>query len=139
MKLLALDYGRARIGVAACDSEGLSVRGLPTIHCQRVPDTPAAIAAIAAREKAQRLIVGLPMSAGDEETRMSGEVRAFAAEVGRATGLEVVFVDEGYSSVRAQELLRSRKRSERHNKENVDRIAACLILEEYLRLHGAGL
>ncbi len=90
-----------------------------------------------AEEKPVRIVVGLPVSASDEETRMSAEVRAFAVEVQRATGLEVVFADEGFSSVRAQELLRTRKRKQRRNKENVDRIAACLILEEYLRTHGA--
>jgi putative holliday junction resolvase len=133
MKRVALDYGRARIGVACCDPEGICVQGLPTIERKRTPNAVAAVAAVIAREAPAEVVVGLPLSIDDEETAMSREARAFAAEVEKASGVKVVFVDESFSSVHAHELLRGRKRKDRRNKAMADRLAACLILEQYLR------
>jgi len=116
-----------------CDPEGLSVRGLPTIQRRHVPDPCDAVARIAREQGARRHVMGLPLGADEGETAMSREVREFAGRLRDGLGLPVDFVEESFTSVAAQQLLRSRRRKERQRKENVDRLAACLLLEAYLR------
>jgi putative transcription antitermination factor YqgF len=61
------------------------------------------------------------------------EVRAFAERLRAATGLAVHFVEESFSSRDAQRVLRNRKRSSRRDKASVDRVSACLILDQFLK------
>jgi putative holliday junction resolvase len=136
MRAASIDYGRARIGMAMSDPEGLSVRGLPTVDRRRIGDPVAHIADVLKREAAEVVVVGLALGSDDGETAMSREAREFAQRIHAATGLPLAFVDESYSSVEAHERLRFRKRSERQRKDLADRIAACLILETYLREKG---
>jgi putative holliday junction resolvase len=130
MKLIGVDYGRRRIGCAVTDETGTVVRGLPTIDRKKCPDLTAALTAVIAAERPEAIVFGLPLDADDNETAMSAEVRKFAAGF---AALPVHFVDESLTSVKAAELLRFRKKKERRDKSATDRIAACLILEAFLR------
>jgi putative Holliday junction resolvase len=132
MRLLGVDYGRRRIGVAVTDPTGVCVRGVGTIDRDRTGDPIAAISEYVHELGPEKIVFGLPLGPDDEETAMSSEVRAFAAIVAEATGLAIDFVDESHTSRRAQDILLSRRRKHRRNKQNRDRIAACLILESYL-------
>lgn len=131
MKLLGIDYGRRRIGLAITDEDGAGIRGLPTVDRKKYPDPIKAILSLIINEKPGALVIGLPLDFLDNETDMSKEVRAFAGELKVKSGLEVHFVDESFLSVRAQELLRFRKKKERRDKGSVDRLSACLILEQF--------
>lgn len=133
MSVLALDYGRVRVGLAVCDDEGLSVRGLPTLDRRRIPDLCDAVMRIAREQNARRVVMGLPLGADESETGISREVREFAGRVRAALGLPVDFVEESFTSRAAGQLLQSRRRTERRDKGAVDRLAACLLLEAYLR------
>lgn len=135
MKLVAIDYGRRRIGCAATDSEGRMVRGLPTIDRQRHPDFISKLCAVIAEQNPGQLVVGLPLDIDDADTVMSREVRSFAAKLSLRTGLPVAFIDESYSSQKAASLMFHRKKKERQDKGAVDRMAACLILEAFIREH----
>jgi putative Holliday junction resolvase len=130
MKLIGVDYGRRRIGCAVTDETGTVVRGLATIDRKKCPDLTAALTAVIAAEQPEAIVFGLPLDADDNETAMSAEVRKFAAGF---AALPVHFVDESLTSVKAAELLRFRKKKERRDKSATDRIAACLILEAFLR------
>jgi putative holliday junction resolvase len=131
MKLLSVDYGRRRIGIAVTDQTGSCIRGLTTIDRKKYPDTVGRLIAIIDQEKPDTLIFGLPLDIVNNETAMSGEVRDFARQVQQRSKLPVKFVDESNSSIRATELLRFRKKKERRDKGAVDRLAACLLLETY--------
>jgi putative Holliday junction resolvase len=135
MKLLGIDYGRRRIGLAITDEDGAGIRGLPTIDKNKTPDSIQEILSIIIKEKPGALVVGLPLDFLDNETDMSKEVRSFADELKGKSGLEIHFVDESFLSVRAQELLRFRKKKERRDKGSVDRLSACLILEQFRESH----
>ena len=138
MKLIGIDYGRRRIGLAATDSGGLVVGGLATVDRRKHPAAAAEVARIARNESARALVVGVPLDADGEETTMSREARAFGAQVGEITGLSVYYVDESFTSTRAAGILRSRKKKQRQTKTNTDRIAACLILEQFQREQECG-
>jgi putative Holliday junction resolvase len=133
MKLMGVDYGRRRIGLSLGIDDGTPVRGLPTIDRKKNPAYFTTLLAIIDREKPEKLVFGLPLDGNDAETVMSKEVRTFAAETARRTGLPISFTDESLTSLHAAELLRYRKKSERRDKGSVDRLAACLILDQYIR------
>jgi len=134
MKLLSVDYGRRRIGIAVTDEEGRFVRGLNSIDRKKCTDSHQQILKIIADENIKMIVFGLPLNDMDEETTMSKEVRGFASEIEKQCGLPVHFVDESFTSRRAAELMMFRKKKARRDKGLTDRIAACLILETFLEL-----
>jgi len=131
MKLMGIDYGIRRVGVAVTDEQGLSIRGLTTIDRKKKPDLIAAILSLIKQEKPEALVIGLPLDINMAETVMSKEVRSFAEKLQVSSGLPVNFVDESYSSKKAAELMRFRKKKMRKDKAAIDRLAACLILQSY--------
>ncbi len=133
MKLLGIDYGRRRIGIAVTDETGICIRGLTTIDQQKENTPFNSLQKIIAEESPEALIVGIPLGPYDEETRMSQEVRSFVNKFIEecAITLPVHFVDESFSSSQADQLLRSKKKKARRNKNNRDQLAACYILETF--------
>lgn len=131
MKLMGIDYGIRRVGVAVTDEQGLAIRGLTTIDRKKNPDLIAAILSLIKQEKPEALVIGLPLDINMAETVMSKEVRSFAEKLQISSGLPVNFVDESYSSKKAAELMRFRKKKMRKDKAAIDRLAACLILQSY--------
>jgi len=136
MKFLALDYGTRRIGVAVTDDNAIHIRGLPTISRKDEFRSLTNLEACIRRENPDRIIFGLPLRSDDSESSMSRDVRRFAKMLCDRVSLPCSFIDESFSSKRAQRMLRYRKKKIRRDKAAVDRIAACLILEEYLRERG---
>ena len=130
MKLMGIDYGLRRVGIAVTDEQGLAIRGLTTIDrkktrfnlCHSLPYKTG---------KPEVLVIGLPLDINMAETVMSKEVRSFAEKLQISSGLPVNFVDESYSSKKAAELMRFRKKKMRKDKAAIDRLAACLILQSY--------
>jgi len=131
MKLMGIDYGIRRVGVAVTDEQGLSIRGLTTIDRKKKPDLIAAILSLIKQEKPEALVIGLPLDINMAETVKSKEVRSFAEKLQISSGLPVNFVDESFSSKKAAELMRFRKKKMRKDKAAIDRLAACLILQSY--------
>ena len=81
-RVLALDYGRRRMGLAVCDPLGVTVRGLPTLT--RGDDEEAAVTQVAEAIEAadvQLVLIGLPLHTDGRESEMSAEVRRFAARL----------------------------------------------------------
>jgi putative Holliday junction resolvase len=133
MKLIGIDYGRRRIGLAASDETGTVVRGLPTIDRRKVADCLTALRAIIAQEKPQAIVFGLPLDSDERETAMSREARNFAANLEKNLAIPVYYIDESHTSKQAAGLMVFRRKKDRRVKANIDRMAACLILESFLR------
>ena len=132
-RLLALDLGQARIGVAVCDEAGLLASPLTTLTRQptRAADF-AAIADLARRERAAGILVGLPAAdAGapgpEGEGTQARWTRRYAGRLAGALDLPLAFWDETLTSVDAAELLR-----ESGGRTGVDAAAAALILADFL-------
>lgn len=138
-RILALDFGRRRIGVALSDPTRTIAAPLTTLVRRPGKRPPwAEIARLVAEHEVAELVVGLPLELGGGEGEWAAEVRAFGAELARRTGLPVHWVDERLSSVEAERAVRSLglKRSQREDKARIDSTAAALILRGYLD-HGA--
>jgi putative holliday junction resolvase len=132
-RLLALDLGQVRIGVAACDEAGLLATPLTVVHrhVTRAEDF-AAIGDLARRERAVGVLVGMP-SAGASLAGQEGEgsqarwTRRYAGRLAGALDVPVAFWDETLSSVDAAALLR-----EGRSRTGIDAAAAALILADFL-------
>ena len=133
MKLIGIDYGRRRIGCAITDDTGTHIRGLTTIDRKKKSQPLLPLLEIITRERPGGIVVGLPLDCDEGETRMSTEVRAFAEGLRNRAALPVYYIDESMSSKEATSLLRFRKKKDRRSKEAVDRIAACIILKNFIR------
>ncbi|HEX2955803.1 MAG TPA: Holliday junction resolvase RuvX [Chitinispirillaceae bacterium] len=139
MKLMGIDYGRRRIGIAISDSDGYSIRGLTTIDRNKKPDAITAILNLIKTEAPDKLIFGLPLDIDNADTVMSKEIRTFAARLSSVSTIPVAFIDESFSSIDAGKLLMFRKKKVRRDKSTVDRLAACIILERYREEQGCAL
>jgi putative Holliday junction resolvase len=151
-RLLALDVGAARIGVALSDASGLLASPYTTLHVTRdEAQTWLDLQAIIAETEAEELVVGLPVSL-DGQIHAQGElILAFAERLKAHISLPVVFWDERLSTVEAERLLaergqrpRERRQSpgsrgghkrKRHASQEIDALAATVILQEYLDQH----
>ena len=130
-RLLGVDYGRVRIGVAVCDELGISVRGLGFVP--RTDDASAAriIAALATRESVTGIVIGLPLHAhGDAGTNVKW-VRTFTSHLSKVCPLPIHEVDERYSSSEAEEQLRAEDKWPA-KKGEVDARSAAILLRRWL-------
>lgn len=125
-RLLALDLGQVRIGVAVCDEAGLLASPLTVVrrHATRAEDF-AAIAALVRRERVVGVLVGLPANDGDG--RQARWVRRYAGRLAGALAVPVAFWDESLTSVDAAQLL-----AESGGRTPLDAVAAAVILESFL-------
>lgn len=135
MRVLGIDYGERRIGVAISDPTGSFATPLPTLVRRRGKRPPmSALRAVAREHGATALVVGLPLAADGTETEWCAEVRRFGDRLGGSLELDVYYVDERMTSARAERIVRSLAlpRRKRERKERVDAAAAALILERWL-------
>lgn len=133
-RVVALDVGSRRIGVAACDPHGIVVRAVGVVRAEPLAHALAAIEHIVHDEEARLLVIGLPLTLRGEAGPQAQRVLAFAAEVEKRVAVPLVFVDERYTSVEAERLIKEygTKRQKRR-RESVDEVAAVLILEDFLQ------
>ena len=137
MKVLAIDYGNARTGIAISDYTGLLVGTTDVIHSRKPDVTAREIARLAREHGAQRLVMGFPRNMDGTEGPRAALYRAFAAQVEAETGIPVVLWDERRTTVEAHQILSDCNYHGKRRKNTVDAVAASLILEGYLNAHRA--
>lgn len=131
-KVLALDWGLARIGVALSDDLGLLAHPRDPIDAKDAKKALARIAALAEDEKVELVLVGLPMGHTGAATGASDKARRFALTVANATGLDVHLVDERLSTSQAHRMLKDAEVRASHRKQKVDGAAAAILLQAWL-------
>jgi putative Holliday junction resolvase len=132
-RLLALDVGQKRIGVAATDELGITVQPLLTIHRKGTREDLRSAARLARRVDASAIIVGDPLNMDGSASAQTERARQFARELGELTGLPIHLHDERLTSREAHEILYRQGHDRQQHAELVDQVAAVLILESYLR------
>ena len=134
MRTLGLDFGAARIGVAVSDATGSIAMPHAVIHEKNQGEQIRQVLAFVASTGAERLVVGLPLQMDGAHGEMAETVERFAKKLEAVTGLPVHRWDERLTSVAAERSLRDmgRSRNRRTPKGDVDKIAACLILQAFL-------
>jgi putative Holliday junction resolvase len=131
-RILALDLGSRTIGLAVSDPMGITAQGLDTIRRQNRRADMAALQRVIASYGVVELVLGLPLRMSGAEGRQSERAREFAALLEKHLGLPVHLWDERLSSVEANRLLRETEMSIRKRAAVVDRLAAVLILQNWL-------
>jgi putative Holliday junction resolvase len=106
-RLLGIDYGRVRIGLAVCDELGISTSQLGFIRRESDAQAAVVVAAVAKRESVAGLVIGLPLHAHGAEGANVRWVRGFVAEIQKHSALPVHEVDERYSSSEAETQLKA--------------------------------
>ncbi len=134
-RVLAVDYGERRVGLAVSDP--LGIIATPAGAILRRPGKRPPIAEIIRRAEALEaaaFVLGLPLDGAGEDTPRATEVRAIAVELGRRTQRPVRLVDERYTTAAALRAVREMGGSVRGRKEDVDALAAAVLLRHALAL-----
>ena len=144
-RILCIDYGERHTGVAVSDPTRTIAQALPTIHHATESELLEALKRLIAKQEVDEIVIGLPVSQSGKPSRRSEQVRSFAGQLRKATGLSVETFDERFATARAIEVLeeaggrrelapgrRAATGRDRKRREAVDRIAATIILEDYL-------
>ncbi|MGD2039937.1 MAG: Holliday junction resolvase RuvX [Anaerolineae bacterium] len=140
MRLLALDVGERRVGVAVSDVSGLIATPLTVVHRKSKTEDFATIACLVQEQRAGALVIGLPLRANGTRGHQARRVQRYAdalLEALQAEGLDlpVTYWDEQMSTVRAQEAMIASGRKAKRRREQIDAVAAAFILQDYLDVH----
>lgn len=127
---LGIDAGKVRVGVAACDRDGLLATPVATLG--RGAATVGELRGLVEEYAASEVVVGLPLSLGGGGTRSTDDARALAAELAEVLEVPVRLVDERLSTVSAQRALHESGRSVKGSRAVIDQVAAVIILQNAL-------
>ena len=132
-RFLGIDHGSKRIGLAVSDPDATLASPLTTIVASGdLSDQVAAVLTCARDYEIDAFVVGLPLNMDDSEGNQAKSVRRFGAELQRASGKPVHYWDERLSSLAAEELLRPADLTRKKRKARLDRVAAQLMLQDFL-------
>ncbi len=134
-RILALDVGSKRIGVAITDPLGITAQGLDTIQRQNKRRDFEALAQVLEKYAVREIVVGLPLRLSGAEGTQSEKMRRFADDLHAHFGLTVHLWDERWTSTEANRLLRETDLSIKKRGQAVDRMAAILILQSWMGAH----
>ena len=135
-RLLALDLGEKRVGVAVSDELQLTVRPLPYLRRTNWKQLLGAVADLLQRFDAQALVIGLPLSLDGAEGEAAVSARRLARNFQLSLRVPVFLQDERLTSREAEESLRAEGRHDESLRERVDSEAAAIILRDYLAAGG---
>lgn len=136
MRIMGLDIGDVRIGIALSDERAILASGVESYTRKNEQTDVEYIAKSAAALGASRIVVGLPINMNGTEGPQATKMRAFAAALGKHTSLPVVFYDERLTTAQAERTLIKGNVSRQKRRKVIDKLAAQLILQSYLDAHG---
>ncbi|MBX6314660.1 MAG: Holliday junction resolvase RuvX [Isosphaeraceae bacterium] len=131
-RILALDFGTRRIGAAISDSRRMIATPLEVYERKGKERDAAHYRALVREHEVDRIVIGLPLHTGGGESDLSALARSWGRWLARETGLPIVFRDERYTSVDADDLLLSAGLKRKARKARRDMLAAQILLQNYL-------
>jgi putative holliday junction resolvase len=131
-RLLGVDYGQVRIGLAVSDPDSKIASPLATYQRGSRDQDAAYFRGLIEQEEINRIILGLPVHSDGREGQKAAEVRAFGQWLEKATGLPVTFWDERFTTVEAEGYLWSAGLTHKARKARRDQVAAQILLQSYL-------
>lgn len=132
-RLLAIDFGKARCGVAVSDSLQIIANPLDTVATKEIIPF---LMSYCQSEQVDKIIVGLPKQMSGEDSESMRYIKPFVGRLKHAIpNITIEMYDERFTSVLAHRAMieGGMKKKDRQNKANVDKIAACIILEDYMQ------
>lgn len=137
-RILAIDYGSRRVGLAVSDALGITAQGLETLERKNKRSDFARLERLVREYQIVEIVLGNPLRMSGEEGTQSRKVAEFADELRRRFGLPVHLWDERLTSSEANRLLREAEVSLQRRAQAVDRMAATLILQSFLQARSVG-
>ena len=131
-RVLALDLGKKRIGLAISDELGITAQGLDTLERQGRRDDIEFLRKLALARGVTRFVLGDPLHMSGDASRQGDYTREFASELERKTGLGIEFRDERWTSREAERTIRGAGVANRSRKPTIDRLSAVILLQSYL-------
>lgn len=139
MRILGVDYGERRIGIAISDELGMTAQGLTTVQRKNRAADLDQLADVIHRYEVERIVVGYPLRLDGSEGIQCEKINRFIRRLERRFALPVIRRDEMLSTKEAEEILRETGVRQEKRRAMVDRLAACIILQRYLEaLPGEG-
>jgi putative holliday junction resolvase len=131
-RILALDLGKKRIGLAVSDPLGITAQGIPTLERTTIRQDMAALGQIIVDRGVTLLLVGNPLHMSGDAGRQAAYVREFAERLTRHTGVPLRYWDERLTTVEAHRVLRSSGIGIEKRARAIDKLSAVILLESYL-------
>jgi putative holliday junction resolvase len=132
-RILAIDYGSRRMGLAVSDALGITAQGLETLQRKNRRSDFARLERVIRENQVREIVLGYPLRMSGEEGTQSQKVAEFAEDLRRKFGLPVHLWDERLTSAEANRLLREADLSIQRRAQAVDRMAATLILQSFMQ------
>lgn len=136
-RILSVDYGARRIGLAVSDPLGITAQGLPTMLRKNKRTDLAYLKTVLDTYQVAEIVVGLPLRLSGAESASTEKAREFAEMLQKNFSLPIHFWDERFTSVEANRVLRESEMSIQKRGEAVDRLSAVLILQAFLERRAA--
>ena len=136
MRILGLDYGEKRIGVAVCDELGMTAQGLPTLIRKTKKHDLDILSRVVHDYAVEKIVIGYPLRLDGSEGIQCEKVNRFAGLIEKTFLLPVMKWPETLSTKDAEEIMIQSGVRWQKRKQKVDQLAACLILQNYLDCSG---
>ena len=139
MRILGLDYGSKTVGVAVCDPLGITAQGVETITRKeenKLRRTLARIETLIEEYQIESIVLGYPKNMDDSIGERAKKTEEFKAMLERRTGLPVILQDERLTTIAADEILEESGVSKKERKKVIDKIAATIILQDFMSNRG---
>lgn len=135
-RFMGIDYGEKRVGIALADPLGIIAGPVGFIQRRAGKRPPVAKVIERARElEARGFVIGLPLDGDGNESEWTAQVRSFGAELAKRTGMQVIYIDERFSTATALRAIREMDESARGRKGDVDSLSATVLLQNALDTH----
>ncbi len=132
MRILGLDYGEKKLGLALSDEMGITAQGLPTLMRKGLEKDLAALETVIRQFGVEKIVIGYPLRLNGTEGIQCEKVNRFAGILEKRFALPVLKRDETLTTSQAEEILTEARVKRKKRKAVVDKIAAMIILQDYL-------
>ena len=131
-RILAIDYGDVRVGLALSDLTCTIAQPFKTLSYDDIDHLINQLSEIITEKQVNKIVVGIPYNMKGDDTQQTTKVRKFASILEENLGYEIIFVDERLTSSEAEKFMHQMDIKTGFNKAKIDKIAASIILQEYI-------
>lgn len=132
-RILGIDYGEVRMGLALTDPLKIIASAYKTIEVKKEKDIFVVLEDIVIKEDIEKIVLGIPFGSNGKKTKKTIEVEAFLEKLKDRFKIKIDTWDESFSSVKAHDVIHKMGKKTGNNKKMIDKIAAAIVLEDYLR------
>ena len=131
-RIIGIDYGEVRVGISLSDLTQTIAKPFRTISYKNFDDLLTQLKEIIIANEVDKLVVGVPYNMKGEDTKQTLKVKEFISFLESNLSYDIALIDERLSSIEAEKTMHKMNIKTGHNKSDIDKIAASVILQEYL-------